>query len=269
MISERVVKEMIEKLSKDMKMEIKGMKTKLDETLNEMRVQVSELRKEVNDQRKSVVFLSEGYDKLKEENKRIEERLKVLEKKSGGVEKKLETGEEKLARVDKLEDKAREMEEQKDKERRKKNLIFYNLPEGNSNEIEKRIKEDWLSIKQVFERKGLEMEKKKVGNLYRLGREKKPGKTRPLLVRFETEEDKKQVLGFCKDLKLIREHESVSISYSTDLTLKEREERRKLVAELRKMKENGQVNVAIRNGKIVHNIESRPHRISWASLFKV
>ncbi len=265
MISEKVFKEQIEKLSKEMK----GMKTRLDQTLNEMKVQVSEMRTELNDQRKSVVFLSEGYDKLKEENERMAERLKVLEKKSGAVEKKLETGEEKLARVDKLEDRAREMEEQKDKERRKKNLIFYNLPEGNSHKIEERIKEDWLSIKKVFERKGLEMDKKQVGNLYRLGKERKPGKMRPLLVRFESEEDKKEVLRFCKDLKWIRENESVPISYSMDLTLKEREERRKLVAELRKMKENGQVNVAIRNGKIVNIIESRPHRISWASLFKV
>ena len=264
MISEQVFKEQMESFTKEMK----GMKSKLEQMLNEMYIEVAEMRAEMSEQKKSIEFMSVGYDKLRVENERMAERLKVLEKKNGVIEKKLETGEEKLVRVEKLEDKAKEMEEAKDKERRKKNLIFYNLPESSKDDVKERIKEDWGSIKEVFERKGLEIKKNDVGNLYRLGRDKVIGKSRPLLMRFETEEKKREVMSYCKDLKLVVNKESRSIFYSMDLTIKEREERKKLVEELKKRKENGQKNVTIRNGKIVNVIGSRPQRISWASLFK-
>ena len=77
------------------------------------------------------------------------------------------------------------------------------------------------------------------------------------------------MLNFCKDLKLVVDKESRPIFYSMDLTIKEREERRRLVAELKKKKDSGQKNLALRNGKIVNVIGSRPQRVSWASLFKV
>ncbi len=263
-ISEQVFKEQMDKFSNEMK----GMKSQLERMMNEMFIEVAEMRTQLTEQRKSIEFMSEGYDRLKAENESMAERLKVLEKKNGVVERKLVTGEEKLAKVERLEDVTKEMEEQKDKERRKKNLIFYNLPESDSKDVTERIKEDWVSVKKVFERKGLNLKKNDIGNVYRLGREKIHGRSRPLLIRFEREDKKREILKYCKDLKLVVDKESRPIFYSMDLTIKEREERKKLVAELKKRKENGQMNIAIRNGKIVNVIGSRPQRVSWASLFK-
>ena len=264
-MSEQVFKEQMESFGKEMR----GIKSQTERMMKEMFIEMAEMRTQINDQKKSIEFMSEGYDRLKAENESMAEKLKELEKKNGVVEKKLVTGEEKLARVGRLEDVTKEMEDQKDKERRKKNLIFYNLPESKNDDVRERIKDDWVNVKKVFERKGLELKKNDLGNMYRLGRDKIQGRSRPLLIRFEREEQKREVLHYCKDLKLVREKESTPIFYSMDLTIKEREERRKLVAELKKRKENGQTNVAIRNGKIVNIIGSRPQRVSWASLFKV
>ena len=94
--------------------------------------------------------------------------------------------------------KTQDIEEEKEKDRRRDNLILYNIPESASQNIAERIRNDWESIKQIFERKGLQLDQKKV---YRLGKEQPLGKTRPLLIRFISQEAKKEILKFCNDLK--------------------------------------------------------------------
>ena len=142
------------------------------------------------------------------------------------------------------------------------------MPESTSEDLTEGIKNDWLKIKQIFERKGLEVEQKKIKNVFRLGKEKVSGKIRPLLIKFASQEEKKKVLKYCNDLKYLKDNVSMPIHYSMDLTVKEREERKRLSSELKRLKEKGQKNLGIRNGKIVTVLESRPQQISWASLFK-
>ncbi len=201
-------------------------------------------------------------EKLEEWEVVVNKRLKVLEER---MEKKNKEEGEKLKIIQK---KTQDIEEEKEKDRRRDNLILYNIPESASQNIAERIRNDWESIKQIFERKGLQLDQKKFKNIYRLGREQTLGKTRPLLIRFVSQEAKKEILKFCNDLKFLKENESIPIYYSMDLTVKEREERKKLVEELKRLKEKGQKNLGIRNGKIVTILESRPQHISWASLFK-
>ena len=127
------------------------------------------------------------------------------------------------------------------------------------------------------------MNPEKIDNIFRLGKikssdnEQTSEKTnpRPLLIKFNSLEYKKDVLKYCKFLYCINDGVKININHSQDLTIKERKERRELVNELKRRKqENNETDLAIRNGKIVTLIkpfhgEAQPSvRKSWAELFK-
>ena len=165
-----------------------------------------------------------------------------------------------------------------EKERRSKNIILYNIPESEAEAADERIKEDCNKIKDILEIKKLKLCPQKIENIFRLGRKDDiatKGRPRPILLKFDTLEYKKEVLSYCKDLYLIIESVKTPIYYSLDLTLKERTERKALVEELKERKKTGEINLTIRNSKNVTLIkspfpsEARPsQRRSWAELFK-
>ena len=66
-------------------------------------------------------------------------------------------------------------------------------------------------------------------------------------------EFKKTVLDHCKELKYLNTETKTStpVYWGMDLTKKERDERRKLVEEMKTRKSNGEKDSAIRNGRIV------------------
>ena len=101
-------------------------------------------------------------------------------------------------------------------------------------------------------------------------------KTRPLMIKFETLEYKKNVHHFCNDLYYIDENKlRTKIHYSNDLTRKERDARKLLVNERNLRRDQGEKNLYIRNGEIVQleqqffRSKAQPSfQRSWASLFK-
>ena len=176
-----------------------------------------------------------------EMNERLQKIENTVDKKesdvSSLVDGKIKTIEQKfpsLRRVSILEKKAKDIEEEKDKKRRANNLILYNVPENTSAIIDERVKHDLVTIKKMFDDKNLQIKSKDIINVFRLGKDQSKGHPRPVLVKFSKEEIKKNVLSHCKDLKLKINNESIPIYYSSDKTIKEREERRKLVEELKK-----------------------------------
>lgn len=181
-------------------------------------------------------------------------------------------------RVKKLEDTTISQEEKRNQEKRKRNLIFYNIPESDSSDQETRFTHDCTVLKDIFARKNKVLKAEEFINVIRLRKKvddtdtnEKPKGPPPTLVRFATESYKKEILNCCHDLKYLKDNLSIPIHYSLDLTPNERVERRKLVDELNLRRNNGEENIGIRNKKIVElspSFRSEVQRSSWADLFK-
>ena len=154
-------------------------------------------------------------------------------------------------------------EEDKLKEKKKRNLIFFNIPEGDHNDFDELRLADFYKIQRIYEDR-VEIKEKDISNIVRLGK-KVPDKVRPVLVTLKSEDQRMNILRNNKDLKLLEANKSTRIFVSTDKTPKEREEENQLRAELQRRKDEGEENLIIRNGKIL--LFRPPAHKSWANLF--
>ena len=185
------------------------------------------------------------------------------------------SNEKNLKRVETLEVKINRQNELADKERRIKNIIFYDIPESDSQDTNTRIEEDCTKLYEIFKRKHFTFDLDKIVNITRLKKsDQNKNSSRPRAIRmiFNSLEYKKQVLTSCRDLYYVKDNLRTPIYSSNDLTFKEREERRALVAELKKRRIEDN-NLVIRNGKIVSFVpfsgEVRSNRRNgWASLIQ-
>lgn len=209
-------------------------------------------------------------------NENVENKIKIIEQNFNENNK---SSEENQKRVNTLEERINLQNENSDKERRIKNIILYNIPESSSEMVNERIADDCKNLKDIFERKNLKLDTDKIDNIFRLGKKKitEPEEEispRPLLIKFNSLEYKKEVYKFCKFLYLIKDNVKITISYSHDLTINERKKRKELVEEVKLKNEENNGKFGIRGGKIVQFLkpfrnEAQPSMCkSWAELFK-
>ena len=137
------------------------------------------------------------------------------------------------------------IDELADRDRRKKNVIIYNMPEATDHAADK---VSFLALcKTVFNLDVL------VTRVIRLGK-RQESKHRPLLVCFAHEDVKTTVISRSN---LLRHHDKFErVFIAPDRTKFEREKHAKLVNELRERKTKGETNLIIRNGCII----TRPSR---------
>ena len=128
-----------------------------------------------------------------------------------------------------------------DCERRKNNLIIYNLPETPDREADKKLLTE-LS-KTVFS------EEYPVLRILRMGK-KNENKHRPALVVLKHDTDKSFLLSNSAKLRLHDAYKTVY--FSPDRTKFERVKYKKLVDELKQRKQNGETNLIIRNNTIIN-----------------
>ena len=132
------------------------------------------------------------------------------------------------------------IDELADHDRRKKNMIVYNLPEPAPNKSDSDSFTAMCS--SVFN--GPYAITKSV----RLGK-KLPNKHKPLLLCLEQEEDKLTLLSRCY---LLRHNDSYkNVFLAPDRTRFEREKHKKLLSELKHRRSQGEVDLIIRNGAII------------------
>ena len=222
----------------------------------------------------------EGVDKKTEDLKKlIENRLDVIESKINKKEcevttlvddkiKGIQQNFTSLKRVSLLEKKAQSIEEENDKKKRINNLIFYNIPESKSENINERFTHDCSMVKQMFKTKNLTLNVNDITNVFRLGKLQIANRPRPVLVRFNDESTKKNILKYCRDLKIKIDNESFSVHYAFDLTIKERVERKKLVEELKRRQQTSENQLGIRNGKIVTLLGSNKPVLEFRKLIE-
>ncbi len=140
------------------------------------------------------------------------------------------------------------MEEKSEKEKRECNLIFHNIPEAVSDDIEERKGHDVDEVMRVLTK--LDVKDNVVSKPIRLGK-KDPESSGPRLLKVTVDDVsvKNETLRKARQLK---EHIGYAKVFITpDLTPQERQENRKLREELRNRCEQGEENIAIRGGKIV------------------
>ena len=94
------------------------------------------------------------------------------------------------------------LEEERQTEKRKNNVILCRVPEILSDDVEDRKAGD-ITFFHKFSDEGLKitMGNDDIEQMYRLGR-REQNKVRPLLVKFKDEETKRKVIGMAKGLKL-------------------------------------------------------------------
>ena len=187
----------------------------------------------------------------------IECKLKELDKRIAGCETGKITAEKLTKRVETAEQKlvnnptVSELEEKQEIEARKKNLIFFGIPEVEADTIEERLELEYECVETALSGKA-DIEYDEVADFFRLGkREPDSDRTRPLLMKFNDEDSKLRVLKASRDLKIKINSEVHKIHVSNDLTPKQREEFKKLKDKLKARQERGEQDLIIRGNKIV------------------
>ena len=157
----------------------------------------------------------------------------------------------------------RDEEELKLQEKKKNNLIFFKFPEEDFDTHDELMIDDFNKLKEACY--PLDLKEKDISQLFRVGK-KVTGKTRPILVTFKDEELRMKILKKSRNMEIKTEDgENIKVSVSTDKTPKQRETERKLREEIAERKAQGEVDLVIRNEKIV---PFRPSaQKSWAMLF--
>ena len=174
---------------------------------------------------------------------RIRERQDIMEVKISTMEDRHDKTDQKVqmieSSVEKLDDQdntgaselvdphlaVREIE---DRERRKSNIVLFNLPESSSEDAKVRQAADHTDFKSICQSQ-LDVGVVEVEAAYRLGPKEKNGRgSRPLKVILKDIATKKQILTNAKKLKNTEDSGTKQIAIAPDLTKMQREEMRKL-----------------------------------------
>ena len=184
-------------------------------------------------------------------HKPIEQQLKSLEKAS------------KQSNVITADTASKVVDEYRDMERRKWNLIVFNVPEPKSTESSQRKVEDWEFFNSLIDHIGIDPVD--VTDVVRLGA-KTSDKLRPLRVQLNNLGHRRSVLANAKKLRDLSSDIFKGIYINPDLSVKERQAQKKLRSELARRKENGETDIFIRRGRIMKQRNSDHSQWSTSEL---
>lgn len=137
--------------------------------------------------------------------------------------------------------------EEMEKEKRKRNIVAFNLKESEKTEAHERYNDDEEICKELLGG-ALGRSNVRFSKLIRMGK-KVEGKNRPLLVKLEKEEERWEILKIAKRLRTTKGFERVYLA--KDLTREERIKDRNLRDELHEKRVNWEGRFIIRRGKVV------------------
>jgi len=138
------------------------------------------------------------------------------------------------------------VDEYRDRERRKLNVVVYNVPESKAEDSSRRKKDDATFVNSIFE--ALEIAIPEMVDVTRLG-PRNPDKNRILRVTFSDLEQKRSLLTNSKKLRLLEKFKKVYVN--PDLSFQERKTQKVLRDELTRRKKAGEKDIYIRRGQIV------------------
>ena len=153
--------------------------------------------------------------------------------------------------------------DQEEIERRRTNLIIYDVEEPTHVDDRDRRRVDAASVTTMLTKLNLqEIELKAVTRLDK----KTEGRNRPIKVILNTERDKVKELSRMQELRQSREPQDNNLArdshITTDLSQKQRSDHRALVQQMEKRRQEGEEDMVIRGGRI---IKRKPFRVRQAS----
>ena len=200
--------------------------------------------------------LEENFKEVKEELVCIKTQINELIQASKENEKKLnddtKLNEDVVATVERkinlqVKEVQEEMKEKLEIERRRSNIVLFGLKESSK---EQQRENDINMVKKILS-EGLNLDPERhVEEVFRIGRYDSK-KTRPIRVKIKTLEGRAEILKRSKMLKEKEEHSEVYIAM--DLTRKQQSKDRELRDKLKEIKDGGETECKIRNGKIIKN----------------
>ena len=153
-------------------------------------------------------------------------------------------------------------------EKKKSNLIYFNIPESQENDMSQRLKHDYERLKEIYGEEKIKATD--IANIFRVGQ--KSSKPRPLIVKFSDSNIKQNYIDITlgKELSVKKGNEIVKIGVTHDRTMKQREQYKKLEVEIKSRTENEETGLGIRSNRIVENFQSRQRgtKITWASVVR-
>ena len=221
--------------------------------------------------KKEFEMMKSRMEELKEENKILQEKLSVLEDKFDSLKEEIkneiviEIGNKIVDEVKKtVSESLRVVKDTEDKKNRESNIIMYNVKESTKPNGKDREKDDQDIYTKVYEHCVKGEKKADIEKIVRLGKVVRSSdeetRTRPLLIKFKNVSDKWKLLKNARNMKNAPEV-CKKVIIAPDLTKEERERDRNLRAELKRRKENGEVNLVIKKNQIVINESPNPFQV--------
>ena len=150
--------------------------------------------------------------------------------------------------------------EELQKERKKVNLILYNVRESSETNRDARVRHDINMVKSVnsasAEVKDID---KQIVSIHRLGKNN-PDKARPLRVVFSKAKTKFDLLTNSFKLSTSENNEMRKVKLAIDRTQSEMNEHKRLIEEIERRKSHGESNLIIRKGRIVSKSDVQGNR---------
>ena len=141
-------------------------------------------------------------------------------------------------------------EEEMEIERRVKNVIVHGVPESQVDSSDQRVEKDLAVLAAMFQEVGTE--EVQVQSVVRLGkRNTESAHPRPMKLVLNSVDGKVKLLQNAKTLRTKQDGGWSKIFIHQDLTPRQTEARKPLVAELKQRKANGETDLIIYNGKVV------------------
>jgi len=131
------------------------------------------------------------------------------------------------------------------------NVIVHGVPESDADDADRRTDDDMTVLTAMFHE--VEADDIKVGSVVRLGKKAADPKQnpRPMKVVLDSVDNKVKLLRKAKNLREKEEGGWTKVFIHQDLTPKQREARKPLVAELKQRKANGETDLTIYRGAVV------------------
>lgn len=224
--------------------------------------------------------LKSDNDRLRQENKTMRDRMNNIEQTVDSLrveiqnltqtigQKNTSVGLDFRASEEAREDIRQEIKELWEKEKKKDNIVIYNIRESTNPNKEDKMGEDFQACNTIIN-KEVNIRNFEIKEIRRLGPERedqgssnghtgRPShrasqKPRPLLVRLRNTKEKWEVIKEARKLKNSHNEYVKNIFIVPDLTYRERELEKKLRDELQRKRENGETGWYIRRGALHRN----------------
>ena len=190
-----------------------------------------------------IVRLENHRDKTEQEIKDITKRIENLESTSQTQATNAGLQENMAAKI------TEEIEEYREREMRKCNLILHNIPESAKDSAEERRQEDRNMIIKIQQE--IHAAELKIESLTRLGEKPQGNKPRMVKVKVENVPQKRSMLQNAKKLRNATDEDMKKIYVTPDLSKRAREKNKQLREELNRRKEAGEEDLMIKNGRVV------------------